>query len=64
MNNEKPKESSFHVTDLASYAKALTAFKTYLAEQVRSKEDAERLLKEFDEKQKELWSDHATDKNQ
>ncbi len=64
MNNERSKESLFHVTDLTTYEEAVTAYKNYLAKHVSSKEDAERLLQEFDEVQKHLWSDHTIEKSE
>jgi|GEM_PF-2733077 len=48
----------YHVTDLSTYKSDVEKFKAYLRK-VRTKEDVDRLLREFDEEQQRHWKDHA-----
>lgn len=47
--------SDAHITDLLAYPADLKAFEAYVKQHVRTKEDAERLLREFDEYQRSRW---------
>jgi len=55
---KKPSPMDYHVTDLSTYKSDVEKFKAYLRK-VRTKEDVDRLLREFDEEQQRHWKDHA-----
>jgi DNA repair exonuclease SbcCD ATPase subunit len=53
--SEERNPAAYHITNLSEYENNLKAFEAYLKEYVQSKEDIERLLREFDEHQRRQW---------
>jgi hypothetical protein len=53
--SEERAPADYHITDLSAYAADVKAFEAYVKEHVHSKDDVERLLREFDEHQRQQW---------
>ena len=47
--------AGYHVTDLVGYPEAVKAFDEFLKRNAGSKASVERLIKEFDDEQRQLW---------
>lgn len=59
--SDPKKSGEHHITDLSAYADDVEAFEAYVKDHVRSKEDVEELLGEFDEQQWREWEKHLID---
>lgn len=55
MSEKQKSTANYHLTDLSSYASDRKTFEEYLRKNVRTKEDVERLLNDFDDEQKRRW---------